>query len=161
MIELNDPIPQPSPAEDPYDESIDYTTRRILLQNDSIITLLADVAANMKRMSDYTARQTSRISPTLIDLGPLSGKPNAGTAGGAIWQTTQRFRVTNVLLGGAAGDNLRLSLGVVKYNFFNNTGAMIFIPFEIEVDRGIDINLADITSPAALGWTFMLQGYAE
>lgn len=158
MIEAHD---VPVPVEDPYFDSDDYRSGMAIAQGEGMLELLRSLNVNIERLSNYDPRQFSKEAPTLLDLGPLSGLNGAGTAAGAVYQTTQRFRVTNIILGGGVTlDNFRLKVGQRPFNFFG-TGALTSLPFEIEIDRGIDINVSDVTTPANVAWTFMLFGYAE
>jgi len=146
---------------DPFEDPLDFASRVQAEQQQDLLDLLRQLNANISRLADYSNRQREKEAPTNIDLGPLSGQNNAGTAGGATYVTTQRFRVTDILIGGgAAGDNIRLMIGSRPYNFFG-TGTMAFVPFPIQIDRGIDINVRDVTTPANVAWTFMLFGYPE
>lgn len=159
MIEMTND--NPLVGLDPYKDSVGYVTEMSAAHQDSMIRLLESIEANIERLSNYNSRQLSKEAPTMIDMGPLSGKPGAGSVAGAVYAVTQRFRITNIVLGGgAAADNFRLKVGQNPYNFFG-TGTLQSLPFEIEIDRGIDINVADITSPANVAWTFMLFGYPE
>ena len=159
MIEMHG-VGEPPLITDPFEDSLDYTQRIAIAQNEELTRLLESLDANIYRLSNFMPRQLAREAPQCVDLGPLSGKPGAGTAAGAVYQTTQKFRVTFVILGGASGDNIRLKVGSNPYNFFSN-GALVAIPFEIQMDRGMDISVADITTPAAVAWTFMFFGYPE
>lgn len=159
MINAHSELPRV--GDDPFEETEDYTSRFAANQNEGILTLLRGIESNIERIGNYSPRQLNKEAPTCIDLGPLSGQPGAGTAAGAVYATTQRFRVTYIVMGGGVAlDNFRLKLGSRPFNFFG-TGSLETIPFEVEIDRGTDINVADITTPANVAWTFMIFGYPE
>lgn len=146
---------------DPYEDANDYRSGMAIAQGEKLNQLIASLAVNIERISNYSPRQLNKEAPENIDMGPLSGKPGAGTAAGVVYQTTQKFRVTSVMYGGGVAlDNFRLSVGSRPYNFFGNTG-MLWLPFEIAIDRGIDVNVADITTPANVAWSFYIFGYPE
>lgn len=129
---------------DPYMEPVSYQTMQ----------RLSTIEEHLYRLANFTERAREKEAPTLIDLSPASGQATART-----FQTTTKLRVLGIVLGGAAGDNLRLSIGQRPYNFFNVTGALIYIPFPIEIARGLDMTVADITTPASLSWNFQIIAY--
>lgn len=145
MIEANGP--DASVGYDPFaDASSDYTTRSMLDSYTTMIGLL-------KELVNYSDRQRERKSPEVIDLSPASGSVVSRT-----YSTKTRLRVEGVLISGATGDQIRISVGQRPYNFFGVSG---YIPFPIYIDSGIDLTAADITTPAAVAWSCYVIGYTE
>lgn len=159
MIEVHDDVPL-NHGQDPFEDALDYTQRMQINQNESLMELIRSLDANIERLANYNPRQLNKEAPTLLDMGPLAGKLVPG-ANNTSWQTTQKFRVTNIIYGGGAvADELRLSIATTSYHFYTS-GNTISLDFEIEIDRGLDISVIDFTTPANRLWTFMIFGYPE
>lgn len=110
---------------------------------------IRDVAHWTHKVYDALRRQESP-NPTVIRLDP-----------GVIWSTTARMRgQTLVFTGGTAADNFALKIGSANaVQWF----APIYgdIPMPVVLDAGVDIQIVDITTPAAVNWRAYLTAYVE
>jgi hypothetical protein len=151
MIEAHDVLTQD-------DDTLDYTQRAVIGQNEDIKTLLAVLNGNVARLANFSARQLESRPPSLISLGSDSGK--VVVAGTSTFQTTVRFRVSRILISSAAnGDVIKLSVGFNNFNFLTVIGTNGF-DFPIEIDRGMDITVQEVTNPAAT-YSVYIFGYPE
>ncbi len=148
--EQNTPVGD-DPFSDPYSEQLSYASWYKMLQTTQ--KSLLDAINNIK---NYSERQREKASPTIIDLSPSSGTPIPNT-----FQTTVRYRIIGMAFSGGQGDEFRLAFGGRHFHFFNITGGPGYIPFPVEVDRGVDITMMDITNPASTSWSCYLYGYPE
>lgn len=162
MIDAHDlgDTPDTQVGYDPYAEPGDYTSRVTIQQNEELIRALAELNVNIDRIANFSERQRTKEAPALLDMGPLAGRLVQG-GNNTLWQSTQRFRVTNIIYGGGvAGDELRLSVGVTSYHIYTS-GNTVNLEIPITIDRGMDISVIDFTTPANRLWTFMIFGYSE
>jgi hypothetical protein len=140
------------PFKDPYEDQLNYSSYYKMMADTQ-----AKVADLLETIKNYSERQREKNSPTIIDLSPSSGTPIGQT-----FSTYSRLRIIGFLLTGGAGDQFQLSFGARHFHFYNVTGAPVFITFPYEIDRGIDINMTDLTAGVAgLAWSCYLFGYTE
>jgi hypothetical protein len=144
---------------DPWDQSNDQQ-----LDNswESYMGTLGQLLVEFRRFSQYSERQREKAAPTVVDLSPSSGAQVANT-----YSTKTKLRLQGVLLSGGAtvagvGDRFNLRAGTLNYVFFaDGAGSSLYIPFPIEVDRGIDLSMNNITTPASTAWSCYVIAYPE
>lgn len=142
----------------PTEEHLDYTARTLIGQNESLLELLANLNTTLGRFAEFSDRQREIEPQGIINMSSYSGKSGAGTAAGALYQTTAKYRVVGIVIAsGNAADRIDLLVGTTRYSFWAGTVAY-YVPFPIELDRGVDINVADITT-AAGPYSFFIFGY--
>ncbi len=143
MIELHKPYPEVGP--DVFKEPIDMDSA-ILAGQDRITEYL-------DRIANYSERQRETKAPDVIDLSPASGSQAART-----YTTKTGLRVLGIIISGQPlTEAYRLTVGSRPYNFFAPT--TVFIPFPIEVTQGIDLAMANITTPNSTTWSCYVFGY--
>jgi hypothetical protein len=118
------------------------------------------IAESTQRTADFSERQREKFAPEIIDMSP-SQPYYSSTALASSFVTHVKYRVTYLVMTGAAGDRIDVSFSGRRFSFYNVTGAVAPIPFPYEIDRGTDIVVRDFTTPASVAWTFMIYGYPE
>lgn len=152
MIEMQGK--QDETGHDPWDNSFQQQ-----LDNswESYLGVLGQLLVEFRRFSQYSERQREKAAPTVVDLSPTSGSQVANT-----YSTKTKLRLKGFLLTGGAGDKFFLTVGTYNYVIYAPTGGtMPFVDFPIEVDRGVDLSMRDITNPGATAWSCYVLGYAE
>jgi hypothetical protein len=118
------------------------------------IGVLGQLLIEFRRFAQYSERQREKVAPTIVDLSPTSGSQTATT-----YSTKTKLRLKGFLLTGGLGDKFNLRVGTFNYTIYANGG--MFVDFPIEVDRGIDFGMYDITNPSSTLWSCYVIGYPE
>lgn len=135
-------------APDSYEEPIDVAVGNFGNPYDEVIM-------HLKRIANFSERQREKVAPDVIDLSPSSGTQTVNT-----YTTKTALRIMGIFLSGAAGDKLLFKNGTRTWPIYS-AGNPIFFPFPITIQMGIDLSVQDVTSPAAVNWSFIVFGYAE
>jgi hypothetical protein len=152
MIEMQGD--QSRTGHDPWQKSPD---QQLDQSWEGYLGIMGELLVEFKRFAQFSERQREKVAPTIVDLSPTSGTPTGNT-----YQTKTKLRLKGFLLTGGAGDKFYLSVGVYNYVIYAPTGGtMPFIDFPIEVDRGVDLAMKDITNPGAVAWSCYVVGYPE
>jgi hypothetical protein len=139
---------------DPWKES---TEQQLDTSWENYLGVLGQLLVEFRRFSQYSERQREKVAPTVIDLSPTSGTQIANT-----YATKTKLRLKGFLFTGGSGDQFQLRVGTYNYNLWAPTaGNMPFVDFPIEVDRGIDLSMNDITNPSSKAWSCYVVGYPE
>lgn len=100
----------------------------------------------LERIANYSERQREKDAPDVIQL-------NAATP---TYVTKTGLRVSSLAIScNPTTDNIRISVGLRQYNFFS---AGWFL-FPIDITNGIDLTVADITTPANANFNVFIFGY--
>jgi len=95
------------------------------------------VAESLTRIADFSERQREKHAPIFVELTNSSPGPIS---------FHHRLRMIGFICAcSTAGDHITLSFGGRTFDFLFAVGTF-FVPFPYEVDRGIDIVLANVTS---------------
>lgn len=132
---------------DPYEESLDYTTRFTYDKLDKIINYLYQLV-------NYSERQREKQAPTVVDLSPSSGYQVTRT-----YNTKTKLRVSGIVISGGSGDKIQMNIGSVPYIFYSGNAGPQFFQFPIEIAQGIDLSAADVTNPSSVAWSFYIIAY--
>lgn len=134
-------------GEDPFKEPPSVANANESL--DSVVKLL-------QRIANYSERQREKAAPDAIDLSPTSGSAIA-----SVYQTKTALRVIGMLFSyTTATEFYSLQVGSRGYPFKAGTsGDPIWIPFPIDVARGIDLSIINVTTPGAVNWRAIVFAY--
>ena len=109
------------------------------------------IAESLTRIADYSERQREKNAPTLIQLS------NTNTT----IVTWQRLRFEHFLITCATGDHISLTVGTRVYDFFMGpVSGTIYVPFPIEVDRGVDLTFTNVTASGHVSYIYIFA-YTE
>lgn len=111
-----------------------------------------NVAHWAKKTYDALRRQESP-NPSVINLNP-----------GIIYSTTVRMRsYALVFSGGTAGDVMGLKIGsAVSWDWIVPTQpTIVYFPMPLPLYAGIDSQVVDVTTPAAVNWRCRVLAYVE
>lgn len=110
-----------------------------------------EILSLIQRIANYSERQREKAPPTIIELSNLSGSQSART-----YTASTPLRVQGVLItSNPTTDNIQLLVGLRKFNFFSPG----YYPFPIEVQAGVDLSAADITTPASTAFVVYVIAY--
>jgi hypothetical protein len=108
------------------------------------------IAEGIQRISDHSERQREKDAPTIEDFS------NSKT----VKAFHTRLRVIEfIFCCSTAGDHVTVAFGGRIWDFLLAVGTTV-VPFPAEIDRGIDITFANVTSADHLTY-FYLVAYTE
>lgn len=111
---------------------------------------IADLSHWMHKVYDALRRQESP-NPTIIRLDP-----------GVIVQTTARMRAMFLCFtGGTTTEVMALKVGAANMVQWVNQASDVPLPLPIVIDAGVDLQVVDLTTPAAVNWRCYMTAYVE